>query len=258
MEFAITAQEIGHDVTLFEKSGELGGTLAWAGNYRTLRNMEQIAYQTDWHRLMIAKTGVKVRLNEPLTTETAVVEQADVVVVATGAELVLPYAPGLAEAFHGGLARTIDDVLRRGPETVADGPVVVWGAGEGIELALDLARAGRAVRLLDPNEKFVPAAYIGSRARYVMIWAGQAGLTPEVGILLEQVRDGAIVIRHADGREEIISCSALVVAPARRGYDPLSRSLQGKGIEVHTIGDARSPRSYGNAIHEAAYLARRI
>jgi len=24
------------------------------------------------------------------------------------------------------------------------------------------------------------------------------------------------------------------------------------------IGDARAPRSYGNAIHEAAYLARRI
>jgi hypothetical protein len=48
------------------------------------------------------------------------------------------------------------------------------------------------------------------------------------------------------------------VAPVRRGHDPLSRALQGTGVEVHTIGDARSPRSYGNAIHEAAYLARHI
>ena len=45
MEYALVAQEAGHDVTLFEQSGELGGVLNWAGNYRTLPNMEQIAYQ---------------------------------------------------------------------------------------------------------------------------------------------------------------------------------------------------------------------
>jgi len=41
-------------------------------------------------------------------------------------------------------------------------------------------------------------------------------------------------------------------------HDPLSQALKGSGITVQVIGDARSPRAYGNAIHEAAYLARRI
>jgi hypothetical protein len=27
---------------------------------------------------------------------------------------------------------------------------------------------------------------------------------------------------------------------------------------VHVVGDARTPRSYGNAIHEAAYLSRQV
>ena len=81
---------------------------------------------------------------------------------------------------------------------------------------------------------------------------------PECGVsLLEVTREGAWV-RHADGREESIACAALLLAPGRVAHDPLSRALQGKGITVHVVGDARSPRSYGNAIHEAAYLARRI
>ena len=27
---------------------------------------------------------------------------------------------------------------------------------------------------------------------------------------------------------------------------------------LHVVGDARTPRSYGNALHEAAYLARQL
>lgn len=258
MEYAITAHEIGHKVTLYEASDRLGGVMNWAGNYRTLRNMEQIAYQPDWHRRMIAKLGVDVRLGEELTAERVLAEKPDVVVVATGARAALPAVPGLDAALASGFARTIDRVLGRANDPLAEGAVVVWGAAEGIELALDMARSGRAVRLLDPRETFAPAAYIGSRARYVMLWAGQAGLAPEMGIELVEVGEGTVRLRHADGREEMLASANLVVAAGRTAHDPLSARLQGTGIEVQVIGDARAPRSYGNAIHEAAYLARRI
>jgi 2,4-dienoyl-CoA reductase-like NADH-dependent reductase (Old Yellow Enzyme family)/thioredoxin reductase len=260
MEYALTAHEIGHHVTLFEASGELGGTMNRAGNYRTLRNMEQIAYQPEWHRLMIARRGIDVRLGEELTVEQVLAEKPDVVVVATGARPALPEVAGLGAALERGFARTIDRVLGEGPESLPGGPVVVWGAAEGIELALDLARAGRQVRLLDPRETFAPAAYIGSRARYVMLWAGQAGLAPECGVALLEpgARENAVRVRHGDGREEAIACACLILAPGRAAHDPLSAGLLGTGITVQVIGDARAPRSYGNAIHEAAYLARRL
>jgi len=258
MEYALVAHEIGHKVTLYEKGKSLGGVMAWAGNYRTLRNMEQIAYQPDWHRTMIARRGVDVKLGQELTVERILAEKPDVVVVATGARPALPEVPGLEAALASGLARTIDRVLGTANDPLPQGPVLVWGASEGIELALDLARAGRQVRLLDPAAAFAPASYIGSRAKYVNLWAGQAGLAPECGVtLLEVTRDGTRV-RHSDGREEKIACAALLLAPGRIAHDPLSRALQGTGITVHVVGDARSPRSYGNAIHEAAYLARRI
>ncbi|UVO53605.1 FAD-dependent oxidoreductase [Sphingomonas sp. SUN039] len=258
MEYAITADEIGHDVTLFEKSDRLGGVMNWAGNYRTLRNMEQIAYQPEWHRLMIGKSNVTVHLNTELTLERILDEEPDVLVVATGAVAALPEVEGLSAALISGFARTIDRALAEGPETLPPGAVVVWGAAEGVELALDLARAGRVVRLLEPAATFVPTSYIGSRARFVMMWAGEVGLTPETGVSLETIGDGSVAVRHADGRMESLACAAIVVSPGRVAYDPLSIRLAKTGIQVQVIGDARKPRSYGNSIHEAAYLARNI
>ncbi len=258
MEYAITAHERGHDVTIFEASGQLGGVMAWAGNYKTLPNMEQIAYQPDWHKLMVAKAGIAVRLNEVLTRETVLAEKPDVVVVATGAQPAMPSVPGLNEAIAAGFACTIDTALSKGLDTLPAGPLVVWGAGEGIELALDLVQSGRSIRLLDPADKLVPAAYIGSRAGAVNRWMAKVGLASEQNVALEEVHSGQVLVRHADGRKETIECAALIVAPGRVSYNPLSSQLHNTGVQVQVVGDARSPRSYGNAIHESAYLARQV
>jgi 2,4-dienoyl-CoA reductase-like NADH-dependent reductase (Old Yellow Enzyme family)/thioredoxin reductase len=258
MEYALTAHAIGHQVTLFEKSAELGGTMAWAGNYRHLPNMEQISYQPDWHKRMMAREQIDVRLGQELTVEKILAERPDIVVVATGARPNLPTAPGLAEALEGGAAMTIDDVLAKHQSALPPGPVVVWGAGEGVELALDLKRAGHAVRLIDSSATFKPANYIGSRSSFVMRWLAKAGLLVESGIEVLEVGPDHIRVKNSAGQEERIECSSLVLAPGRKPYDPLSQALLGTGITVQVIGDAKVPRSYGNAIHEAAYLSRRI
>ncbi|MDO6414471.1 FAD-dependent oxidoreductase [Sphingomonas sp. BIUV-7] len=258
MEYAITAHQIGHDVTIYEAGDQLGGVMAWAGNYKNLPNMEQIAYQPDWHKLMVAKHGISVKLNQTVTADFLKGEKPDVVVIATGAKPALPVIEGLDEALASGAAMPIDDVLSGKTSLDKAQPVLIWGSGEGIELALDLVRSGYQVRLIDPAPAFVPAAYIGSRARPVLRWAGQDGLAVEQGVTLVRVTDKAATLRNADGREETASFGALVVAPGRVAYDPLSRDLLGSGLRVQVVGDARIPRSYGNAIHEAAYLARHI
>jgi len=256
MEYALHAQEAGHDVTLFEKETALGGVMAWAGNYKTLPNMEQIAYQPDWHKLMIARRGIKVRLGEAVTVDLIKHERPDLVIVATGGQPVIPDVEGLGAAFDSGFARTLDDVLRSG-KALADGPVVVFGASYGVELAVDLAQQGRKVRLLDPAAKFIPANYIGSRLKYLVMWMAKADLITEQGATLVKVGSDSVTVA-LEGGEQTIACGTLVLAPDRVPYEPFSRALQGTGIAVQVIGDALKVRSYGNAIHEAAYLARNI
>lgn len=256
MEYALNAQEAGHDVTLFEKENALGGVMAWAGNYKTLPNMEQIAYQPDWHKTMIARNGVKVRMGELVTPELIKYERPDLVVVATGGKPSLPTVDGLDAALASGFARTIDDVLRAGGD-VPEGRVVVFGASYGVELALDLAQQGRVVRLLDGAEKMVPANYIGSRFKYVAMWMAKVGLASEQGVSLVRIGQGTVTV-SANGSEATITCGTLILAPDRVPNETLSRALLGTGIAVQILGDARKVRSYGNAIHEAAYLARTI
>jgi hypothetical protein len=92
----------------------------------------------------------------------------------------------------------------------------------------------------------------------VLALAETAGLKVETGLTLSDVGHGAVTVTGADGARQAIACGAVVLAPGRKPYDPLSGPLLGTGVRVQTLGDVREPRSYGNAIHEAAYLARHI
>ena len=256
MEYALAAHAAGHEVVLYEQGNELGGAMNWAGGYKTLP-------QHGADRLPAAISPADDREGRRRGTPGHCSDARacpggapDVVVVATGARPALPEVAGLGEALASGFALTIDDVLRGA--ALPDGPVVVWGAGEGIELALDLARQGRTVRLLDPRPALVPAAYIGSRAGWVLRWAAQAGLASEHGLELASITPGSGHGRQGWRRRGDRLCRAGHRPGPGSERSACRRRLRGTGITVQVIGDARKPRSYGNAIHEAAYLARRI
>jgi 2,4-dienoyl-CoA reductase-like NADH-dependent reductase (Old Yellow Enzyme family)/thioredoxin reductase len=258
MEYAITAREIGHDVVVLEKSEALGGAMDWAGNYPHLPNMEMLRNQPNYHRRMMAKWEVPVRLGVDATAETILAERPDVVVIATGARAVLPDVAGIDAARRAGRAFTVDEVLARTRPAILGRRVVVWGAGEGAELAVNLRLGGLDVRLLDANVRYVPANYIGSRMFAIMGLLARTGIAVETGRRLARFDDGVPVFVDAEGREEQLPVDATIVCQGRTPNDALVRALRGRGFPVQVIGDARVPRSYANAIHEAAYLVRRL
>lgn len=258
MEYAITAKQIGHDVLLFEKSNSLGGAMDWAGNYPNVPNMEMLRHQPNYHRRMMEKWGVAVRLGVDATAQTILAEQPDVVVIATGADPVVPAIDGLQSALTSDFAATIDRVLNRHAPLVPGNSVIVWGAGEGAELAVDLKRGGRDVRLLDGNPAYLPANYIGSRAMAIMGLLAKSGLSIEHGWRLVNVGNGSATFEKADGSEEKLRADTLIVCQGRTPSNDLVKALGRQAFEIQVVGDARQARSYANAIHEAAYLARKL
>jgi 2,4-dienoyl-CoA reductase-like NADH-dependent reductase (Old Yellow Enzyme family)/thioredoxin reductase len=258
MEYAITAREIGHDVVVFEKSESLGGAMDWAGNYPNLPNMEMLRNQPNYHRRMMEKWKVPVRLGVEATAEMVLAEKPDVVVIATGARPLLPDVPGLDAARQVGRACLIDEVMARHDPVKPGKSVAIWGAGEGAELAVSLKLAGHDVRLLDPRPQYAPANYIGSRVYAIMGLMAHVGLPVESGRNLVRFEDGAPIFADGEGKEERLAVDTLVISLGRVANDGLAQALRGKGFPVQVIGDARAPRSYGNAIHEAAYLVRQL
>jgi pyruvate/2-oxoglutarate dehydrogenase complex dihydrolipoamide dehydrogenase (E3) component len=157
-----------------------------------------------------------------------------------------------------GFAATIDQVLDRHAPAKVGKSVIVWGAGEGAELAANLKRGGHDIRLLDAGPAYVPTNYIGSRVYAIMGLMHVFGLTVETGCTLTALDDGVAVFTKADGSVEKIRADTVIVCQGRKASNALVRELQGTKLPVQVIGDARKPRSYANAIHEAAYLARQI
>jgi 2,4-dienoyl-CoA reductase-like NADH-dependent reductase (Old Yellow Enzyme family)/thioredoxin reductase len=258
MEYAITAREIGHEVVLFEKSAALGGAMDWAGNYKNLPNMEMLRNQPNYHRRMMAKWGVDARLGVEATAEMILTEQPDVVIVATGAGLALPAVEGLDEGRRAGRVLTIDEAMAREPAASIGQKVVIWGAGEGGELAIDLKLSGKDVRLLDAGPAYAPANYIGSRVWAIMGFMAHVGLSVETGRRLVRITAEGAVFAGADGVEQLEPANTVILCPGRVSNNNLADQLKSARIPVQVIGDARAPRSYANAIHEAAYLVRQL
>jgi 2,4-dienoyl-CoA reductase-like NADH-dependent reductase (Old Yellow Enzyme family)/thioredoxin reductase len=258
MEYAITATQIGHHVVVFEKSDTLGGTMDWAGNYANLPNMEMLRHQPAYHRRMAEKWRVDARLRTEATVESILAQAPDVVVIATGATPVLPEITGLAAARRENFALTIDQVLSRRNAVKPGEKIVIWGAGEGAELAIDLKRGGHDVRLLDANAAYKPANYIGSRVHAITGLLAQSGIAVEAGLSLDWIEGQSAGFVKSDGGLEIVRADTLIICQGRKPLNDLAAQLSGKQVTVHVIGDARQPRSYGNAIHEAAYLVRTI
>ncbi|WP_225204667.1 oxidoreductase [Novosphingobium huizhouense] len=257
MEYALTADEIGHEVVLFEKAATLGGAMDWAGNYPGLPNMEMLRYQPNYHRKMIAKSKVDVRCGVEADIATILAENPDVVVIATGAKPVAVDVPGLAEARTGGLALRIDEAMRRDDPPAIGKRVVVVGAAEGAELAIDYKLRGHDVRLVDAAPAYAPANYVGSRVWAIMGMMAYAGLAAEPGLALKAIEGNEAVFAGADG-EVRIEADTIVICAGREKDNALERAFMGRPVTVHVVGDARSPRSYANAIHEAAYLSRQV
>ena len=92
MQAAITAAERGHSVTLYEKTGHLGGQVYFE---------RDIPFKKDLYNFIkvlerrLEKVGVDVRMNTAITAEEAAAQNPDVIISAVGAKPIIPNIPGI-------------------------------------------------------------------------------------------------------------------------------------------------------------------
>lgn len=129
---AMTARERGHNVTLFDRAGEIGGQLNMA---KQVPGKEEFWGLVDWYRTMIAEMQVELRLNTEVSA--GMLSDYDEVIIATG---VLPRDPGIPGQ-DGPNVHSYIDVLRK--NAVPGKRVAVVGAGGiGFDVSEYLVHAG--------------------------------------------------------------------------------------------------------------------
>ncbi|MBS5478406.1 MAG: FAD-dependent oxidoreductase, partial [Coriobacteriia bacterium] len=253
MEAARVAALRGYHAVLFERAGELGGTLNIADKTPLKEKLTRLT-RTLARQCEVA--GVEVRLGcEATPADVAALDPA-AVIVACGAT---PKVPASVPGIDGPRVCTAEDVITGVAEPI--GKVAVIGGGlTGLEAAevlldrgLDVTIVGRAPML----GRNVFGAILNDQLSRIM----PHDPTVLTGSCLEEVRDGAIVVRSvADGALSEVAVDwvvlALGVSPRCDVVEAFEQAPELAGVPVVAAGDAAKSGRVAEAVcggFEAAF-----
>jgi 2,4-dienoyl-CoA reductase (NADPH2) len=277
MSAALSAHEIGHRVTLYEKGDRLGGQLYLASAPPGREEFAELAKDLE-HQM--ALTSIKVLFNQDVDEALIETEKPDAVILASGA---LPITlsikgtdlPHVVQAW---------DVLQN---KVATGRrvVIIGGGAVGVETALFLAEkgtlSGEALKFLLVNraedpETLYELATRGTKDIVVVEMIDKMGKdigkTTRWGILQDLSRKGieskittkALEITEnsvrveMDGKIEEIPADSVVLAAGAASHNPFQEILDQKGIPCTVVGDADTVGLAFDAIHSGFAAGRKI
>ncbi|WP_239257052.1 FAD-dependent oxidoreductase [Listeria ilorinensis] len=233
----------GHAVTVFEKTGTLGGQMrlaAYPPGKGDLTNMVRSYIQK------CEQYGVTIHMNTEVTTDLIKQENPDVVILATGATpLVLPI-PGIHES---GLLHAVD--ILDGKSHAGKNVLVVGGGMVGSETAAFLGEAGHKVTVVELRDE-VGADVRSEHRKFLMKDFDEYHIDTITGAKVASFFEGGVSYTQADGTEaRVDGFDSVVLAMGSRAYNPLEEEVKQIVPDTFVIGDAVRARRALDATTEA-------
>jgi 2,4-dienoyl-CoA reductase-like NADH-dependent reductase (Old Yellow Enzyme family)/NADPH-dependent 2,4-dienoyl-CoA reductase/sulfur reductase-like enzyme len=248
MEAAIVATDRGHNVTLVEKAGKLGGQLLFA---------DTDAYKNDLGRFKdvlirrVKGRRIETLLSKAVTPATINDFGADAIILAIGALPITPGIPGIEKAIK---ATSVYGNLDRIGQRV----IMVGGGLVGCEVGLHLAKNGRKVTVIEMRDDVALDSYRMHRIG-LMREIGQM-LTYRTGLKCVEVREKGVEVVRADNIRESLSADTVVyavgMAADRRAVEELHAAAG--NVPVYEVGDCFSVGKVYDTIRQAFVAAMSI
>lgn len=264
MKAAEIAASRGHQVTLFERTDELGGQVKWAMQFpkrddfgNIIRNLSQA----------LEKQKVEIISGTEVTAKMVLERQPDAVVVATGstpdrtgfssARPDLPKLPGV-ESKH---VTTVLDALQRSI-SLGENILIIDEEGHyrGLGMTDYLLEQDKKVELvcryLHPGVDIVTSGDLGFM--YQRILNNGCVLTPNT--MVKAIEDHRVILFNIYNKEESVRehVDNVILAFPHKADNQLYRELKGKVKELHAIGDCLAPRRALEAIYEGNKVGRAL
>ncbi len=217
MEAALTAAERGHRVTLCEKSGALGGALVSERHIPFKKDVYGII-GTLKRRMELA--GVEIRLNAEVDADYVRGEAPDVLIVAVGAEPLMP--------LKGKNVVLAEDI---GKAEIGGRVVVLGGGLVGCETAVFLASEGRSVTLVEMADTL--AADANARQRPALMEKVYASCRVVTGVRGLYADEAGLVCENG----ALIEADTIVAAVGQRPRYEIVDGLRNTAPEVKFVGD---------------------
>ena len=236
---ALTAADRGHTVTLYEKSGKLGGALNFADyvsfKYPLKAYKDYLAAQVNKH------ANVTVKLNTAAGPDE--VKGYDAVIAAVGATPLVPPIPG---------------VDSYGKEDCLGKSVIVIGGGQvGLETALHLTKLGRQVTIVEMQADIAPDASKTHRDELLVEIRNDEKLRVLTGARCTGVTANSVTYEK-DGKAETIQADNVILAAGMKALVAEADALMGLTPDFAEIGDCVRARTAEWATKEGFYAAMRL
>ncbi len=238
MQAAITAAERGHTVILCEKSGELGGALKAV---RGIPFKKDLFGYIGTKALLMERAGVDVRINTEVTPGFVESIKPDVLIIAVGAEPIIPPLPGID-----GPNVIVANELPANYDKVGHKVVILGGGLAGCEIAVHQAQEGRDVTVvemlhdvcLDANGRYRPLL-LDQLRKLVTCKPNMRGL---------RVTEEGLVCADKDGSEILFGADTIICAVGQRPLRGVVEKLYNCAPEVIEIGDCVKPARVTEAV----------
>jgi 2,4-dienoyl-CoA reductase (NADPH2) len=270
MEAARVSALRGHDVTLFEKSHQLGGLLQVAAMVKGT-HPEDLSLIVNYLRGQLKKLGVKVELNREAGVADIRNVKPDAVILATGGVPTVPKITGINNRnvmsgadLHGKMKFFLrffrPETLRslsRFYLPVGKNVVIIGGGLHGLELAEFLTKRGRKVTILEAGD-MLGAGMVGILFGHLMTWFAKLGVPAITGVEQVEITKQGVNITTKDGKKSSIKADTVVPAIPLSADLGLFDSLKGKVAEVYAVGDCKEPLLIVDAIGSGSRVAQGI
>jgi NADPH-dependent 2,4-dienoyl-CoA reductase/sulfur reductase-like enzyme len=206
MHAALTAADRGHDVTLCEATGRLGGQLLCEEFVPFKKELFAYGQQQAGQ---LREKGVKVLMNTKVTRQWAEDFKPDIIICAVGADYIVPKIPGIDLP----LVKFLPELKKKDAD-FGQRVVVIGGGLVGCETAIHLQWQGKQVTVVEMMDDYATDATmwhkLGIRSQF------QKGVELLLSTKAKEVTKEGLVVTGPDGKEKLLPADTVFCAVGLR------------------------------------------
>lgn len=255
MEAARVSKLRGHEVEIYERSGEVGGLVSLlAKEFGKERFLQIVTYLSN----QLKKLNILIHLNRDLTKKEVQSLNPDILILAAGSEATLPVnLKGKPNVL------TQDESILKSKSMGKD--IVVWGLNAywrgGLESVVSLSEEGYNIKALVGSEATVGQIIAGAAGRrfWILRYMRDKKIPIYIKAKLLDVTDEGVKFLDKDENEQFIEANSLVYCgPRIASGKVLKNKFEGAAAEIKLIGDCNKPRDIQAAMKDAQKFARNL
>lgn len=249
MEAAIKATRKGHEVTLYEMRGRLGGQVLAAS---VIKDLDTFKALVNSYEARLKSLDVSIKLNHKITAEEINQLQPDSVIIATGAEEKIADIPGASQSHV-----TTGTAVLSGKIDVTGEVAVIGATMIGCQVALHLARNGCRVKLIGktPESDFGSGLMMDNVQIALIDRMAENGVKLYPETELTEIKENAIVVKISEGGQEVFETDTVVFTEEFVPVITITPDMMNENINTFQVGDCTKPKNIFSAIQQGANAA---